>query len=85
MIGKLINNEVVKPSTEELTKIIIANPTEEILKVAMGYKEIIVGEVPKYNEETQYLMKIYEENKDNITIIYEIHNKEEIIQENTEV
>lgn len=85
MIGKLINNEVVKPSAEELTKIIIANPTEEILKVAMGYKEIIVGEVPKYNEETQYLMKIYEENKDNITIIYEIHNKEEIIQENTEV
>lgn len=84
MIGKLINNEIVKPSAEELTKIIIANPTEEILKIAMGYKEIIVSEVPEYNEETQYLTETYEENEDNITITYEVHNKEEIVQEDTE-
>ena len=77
MIGKVINGRVVEPSANERKKIIITNPTDEILKTVMGYKDMVVDEEPAYDNETQYIEKIPEETDNLITVHWEIRDIEE--------
>ena len=37
---------------------IYSNPSEETLRKA-GYKELVISDVPEYDENTQYLLKTY--------------------------
>ncbi len=71
MLGKIIDGALVTPSANELKKIVICNPTEEQLKLIMGYKELIVDEEPMISEE-QYLIRVYEETDDTIIQHWEI-------------
>lgn len=50
---------------------IYTNPTTEIIKRA-GYKTLIYGEKPVFDDETQYLVEVYTENDDNIYVDYDI-------------
>lgn len=70
MLGKLINGVLITPSENERKKIVIANPTDDILKVAMGYKDLFYDEEPEYDVETQYLEQSIEETDEAININY---------------
>lgn len=72
MLGKIINGMLVEPTENERRKIVIANPTDEILKSIVGYKEVRFGEEPEYNPETQALVPIYAESENEIEVSYEI-------------
>ena len=59
---------------------IYTNPTEETVRKA-GYKDLVYGEVPEYNVQTQYLNETYTEDGTTIYVNYEvvdIDNCEEI-------
>ena len=59
---------------------IYTNPTEEAVRKA-GYKDLVYGEVPEYNVQTQYLNETYTEDDTTIYVNYEvvdIENCEEI-------
>ncbi len=51
-------------------KRIFTNPTEETLK-EHEYKEVVEGEKPEYDEQTQYLKTKYKDG-DVITTVYEV-------------
>lgn len=76
MIGKIINGVFSEPTERERAKIIIANPTDEMLKFIMGYKDVSEEEKPEYDEETEVLSPIYTENEDNITVSWKIKKLE---------
>ena len=60
---------------------IYTNPTEEIIRKA-GYKDVVYGEEPTYNEGTQYLNEVYTEDDTTIYVGYEVVDiEEEIIEE----
>ena len=62
---------------------IYTNPTEEIIRKA-GYKDVVYGEKPEYNEETQYLNTVYTEDDTTIYENYEVVDievEEEIVEE----
>lgn len=62
---------------------IYTNPTEEIVRKA-GYKDVVYGEKPEYNEETQYLNTVYTEDDTTIYENYEVVDievEEDIIEE----
>lgn len=50
---------------------IYTNPTEEIIRKA-GYKDVVYGEKPAYNEEAQYLNEVYTEDDTTIYVGYEV-------------
>lgn len=79
MIGKIINGTFISPSVDERKKIVIANPTDEQLKFAMGYKDVIADEEPELTDEKQYLIPVYEDTKDAILQHWEVeeYNEEE--------
>ena len=52
------NGEAIKEYDNGKLVNIILNPSEEQLK-ALDYKEIVDGDVPKFDEETQYLVPTY--------------------------
>ena len=84
MIGKIINGQLYYPTEEEQQKIIVSNPTEDILKYVMGFKEIVTGDIPKYDSATQTLVENYVENGDKIVITYAVEDLpiiEDIIQD----
>ena len=68
MLGKLINGVLFTPSKNERKKIVIANPTDDILKYVMGYKDLFYDEEPEYNPETQYLEMGLEETTDAVKV-----------------
>ena len=62
---------------------IYTNPTEEVVRQA-GYKDVVYGEKPEYNEETQYLNTVYTEDDTTIYENYEVVDievEEEIVEE----
>ena len=67
-IGKNIDGVLITPSANELKKAIIVNPSEEVLKVAFKYKDLIFDEEPEYNTENQYLEQDIEETDTAITV-----------------
>ena len=83
MIGKIINGTLIKPSSSEFRKLIITNPTEDMLKYIMNYKDLVIDEEPEYNVETQYLVETYEETDNLIQVHWEVKNIEfeEVIDE----
>lgn len=72
MIGKIIGGQLAEPSRNEREKIVIANPTDEMLKFIMGYKDVQMSEKPEYDPETQYLKQICTEDESSISVSWEI-------------
>lgn len=68
MIGKLVNGALV----EAPKKIVIANPTEELLKSEMGFKDVVDDNNPMYDETKEHLVASYEEQEDKIIRHYEV-------------
>lgn len=54
---------------------IYTNPTEETVRKA-GYKDIVYGDMPEYDEETQYLAEVYTEDDTTIYVGYEVKDNE---------
>ena len=50
---------------------IYTNPTEEVVRQA-GYKDLVYGDKPEYDEETQYLNEVYTEDDTTINVNYEV-------------
>lgn len=71
MLGKIIEGTLITPSENERRKIVIANPTDEILKQILGYKEVAESDKPEYNDETQYLKPVYTESESGISVTWE--------------
>ena len=63
---------------------IYTNPTEEVVRQA-GYKDVVYGEKPEYNEKTQYLNTVYTEDDTTIYENYEVVDivipEDEIVEE----
>ena len=82
MLGKIIEGTLITPSENERRKIVIANPTDEILKQILGYKEVTESDKPEYNVETQYLKPVYTESDGGISVTWEVCDVE--TSENTQ-
>lgn len=82
MLGKIIEGTLITPSENERRKLVIANPTDEILKQILGYKEVTESEQPEYNDETQYLKPVYTESGSGISVTWEVCDVE--ASENTQ-
>lgn len=52
---------------------IYTNPSEEVIKRA-GYKELVYGEKPEFNDEMQYLVEVYTEDDTTIHVNYEVED-----------
>ena len=82
MLGKIIEGTLITPSENERRKLVIANPTDEILKQILGYKEVNEADKPEYNGETQYLKPVYTESDGGISVTWEVCDVE--TSENTQ-
>lgn len=82
MLGKIIEGTLITPSENERRKLVIANPTDEILKQVLGYKEVTEADEPEYNGETQYLKPVYTESDGGISVTWEVCDVE--TSENTQ-
>ena len=78
MLGKLIEGILITPSENERKKIVVTNPSDEVLKYVMGYKDLTIEEKPEYDAETQYLQPEYEETDTNIIQHWVIKENEEM-------
>ena len=78
MLGKLVNGRLIQPSANERKKIVITNPTDKLLKLVMGYKDLSVTPEPEYDMETQYLSPVYEETETEIIRNWEVKDIEEL-------
>lgn len=54
---------------------IYTNPTDETVRKA-GYKDVVYGEMPNYDEATQYLAEVYTEDNTTIYVGYEVKDIE---------
>lgn len=77
MIGKIINGILTEPTEGERKKIVIANPTDEMLKYVMGYKDVTVEPEPDYDIITQTLTPVYTEAEDGITVSWTVTERSE--------
>lgn len=68
MIGKIIDGVLVEPSENERQKIVVTNPTDEMLKMFMGYKDVFIEDEPDYDGRTHFLKPIYEETDNGINV-----------------
>ena len=82
MLGKIIEGTLITPSENERRKLVIANPTDEILKQVLSYKEVTEADKPEYNVETQYLKPVYTESDGGISVTWEVCDVE--TSENTQ-
>ena len=67
------NNEVRKYNGGFVVKDnrIYTNPTESTL-MSVGYKKLVKGEMPEYDENSQYIITVYIDNTDSISESYEV-------------
>jgi hypothetical protein len=72
MLGKIINGVLMTPLESEKKKIVITNPSDELLKLAMNYKDLVYDELPEYDAETQYIEQEYEEGTKVIYVHYTV-------------
>ena len=77
MLGKLVNGNLIQPSANERKKIVITNPTDDILKFVMKYKDLTIAPEPEYDMETQYLSPVYEETETEIIRNWEVKEIED--------
>ena len=54
---------------------IYTNPTESTL-MSVGYKKLVKGEMPEYDESSQYIITVYTDNTDSISESYEVKEYE---------
>lgn len=54
---------------------IYTNPTEDTVRKA-GYKDVVYDTMPEYDEEAQYLAKVYTEDETTIYVRYEVKDIE---------
>lgn len=54
---------------------IYTNPTEDTVRKA-GYKDVVYGDMPEYDEATQYLQEVYTEDDTTIYVSYEVKDIE---------
>ena len=82
-LGKNINGQLKFCSNAEKKGIVVANPSEDILKLVFGYKDIIIpDETPIINEDTEYLeLKVISETEEEINCEYVIKQIEEVVEE----
>lgn len=80
MLGKLVNGVLITPSENERKKIVITNPSDDVLKYVMGYKNLTVDQEPEYNVETQYLQPEFEETETDIVQHWGVKDIEEITE-----
>lgn len=59
---------------------IYTNPTESTL-TSVGYKKLVKGEMPEYDENSQYITSVYTDGTESITENFEVHNYEVISNE----
>lgn len=71
-LGKVLNESIILCTDNERKKIVITNPSEDILKYVLGYKNIIIpDEEPEYNSDTQYVeLSVASETDDTIICEY---------------
>ena len=71
------NNEVRKYNGGFVVKDnrIYTNPTESTL-MSVGYKKLVKGEMPEYDESSQYIITVYTDNTDSISESYEVKEYE---------
>ena len=71
------NNEVKKYNGGFVVKDnrIYTNPTESTL-MSVGYKKLVKGEIPEYDENSQYIITVYTDNTDKISESYEVKEYE---------
>lgn len=81
MIAKLVDGTLVEPNSFEKRKVVITNPNDDILKVAFGYKDVVVDEKPTFDETKQHLEERYNELDNKIQVIYEIVENDSIVEE----
>lgn len=62
---------------------IYTNPTEETVRKA-GYKDVVYGDMPEYDEETQYLTEVYTESETESAILVSYEVKDIEIPEGVE-
>lgn len=74
MIGKIIDGAFVTPSANERAKIVITNPTDDVLKYIMGYKKVTEADKPEYDPETQILSPVYTESEDGISVAWTVED-----------
>lgn len=86
MLGKWVNDQLITPSLNERQKIVIANPTDDVLKTIMGYKDVIEAEKPDYDEATQYLQMVkMAETDTTISVGWEVKEIEDELLSDLEV
>ena len=75
-LGRSLDGKITFCPEAERKRIIIVNPSEDILKYTLGYKDIIIpDEKPEYDLDTQYLeLSIVSETNDTIICEYLIKN-----------
>ncbi len=81
MIGKRIDGVIYTPTKEERKKVIITNPSEEILVLTRGYKYMYCDEKPEYDAETQYLEENIGETDEAIYVHYIVKDINEVTQD----
>lgn len=81
VLGKVVNNTLHLCGERERKVITISNPSDEILKLAGGYKTVVYDEQPEYDADTQMLVESYEE-ADGVIVVHYI--VEDIIREEEE-
>ena len=82
MKAKYINENHVKVLNNRFIEedgIIYTNPLNnpDVDLLACGYKDIVNGEIPTYNEDTQELVGTYEETANEIIVHYSVIEKGE--------
>ena len=68
-VGKTLIKQVFAPTESELAE--------------FGYKKLVEGPMPEYDQETQYIAETYTDSEV-ITKVYEVHNLEEVYEETGE-
>lgn len=85
MLAKLVDGALVTPSEYEKKKLVITNPSDDVLKYVLKYKDLVIDEDPEYDAENQYLEVVFEETDNQIIQHWEVKDIEPIpTEENVE-
>lgn len=76
MLGKIVNGMLVRPTKDEKKKLVVTNPTDDVLRFCMGYKSLTICEKPEYDDTNQVLVPIYEETDTEIIQSWSIQDME---------
>lgn len=75
-LGKVVNGSLHLCSERERRVITVTNPSEEVLRLVGGYKEVVFDKEPEYNPETQEIISDIKETDNLIKIHWIIKNIE---------